>query len=89
MQIKPYLKEISLKRERVEDFEVYPFCIPGVKNLKSLKFHPDVTFLVGENGSGKSTLIEAIAVGLGFNPKEEQSNHSSQLTARIQSCTNT
>jgi predicted ATPase len=69
MQVKPYLKEISLKRESVADFEAYPFCIPGVRKLKTLKFHPDVTFLVGENGSGKSTLIEAIAVGLGFNPE--------------------
>jgi len=78
MQIKPYLKEISLKREMVEDFEAYPFCIPGIKNLKSLKFHPDVTFLVGENGSGKSTLIEAIAVGLGFNA--EGGTKQSQFT---------
>jgi predicted ATPase len=69
MQVKPYLKEISLKRDLVEDFHAYPFCIPGVRKLKTLKFHPDVTFFVGENGSGKSTLIEAIAVGLGFNPE--------------------
>jgi predicted ATPase len=67
MQVKPYLKEVSLKRELIEDFAAYPFCIPGVRKLKSLRFHPDVTFLVGENGSGKSTLIEAIAVALGFN----------------------
>lgn len=69
MQVKPYLKEISLKRELIEDPDAYPFCIPGVRKLNSLKFHPDVTFLVGENGSGKSTLIEAIAVALGFNPE--------------------
>jgi predicted ATPase len=31
MQAKPYLKEISLKRETVEDFDAYPFCIPGVR----------------------------------------------------------
>ena len=78
MQVKPYLKEISLKREMVEDFKAYPFCIPGVRKLKTLKFHPDVTFFVGENGSGKSTLIEAIAVGLGFNP--EGGTKQSQFT---------
>jgi predicted ATPase len=78
MQVKPYLKEISLKREQVEDFAAYPFCIPGVRKLKTLKFHPDVTFFVGENGSGKSTLIEAIAVGLGFNP--EGGTKQSQFT---------
>jgi len=78
MQVKPYLKEISLKRDLIEDSEAYPFCIPGVKNLSSLKFHPDVTFFVGENGSGKSTLIEAIAVAMGFNP--EGGTKQSQFT---------
>lgn len=64
---KPYLREIVLKTEIIENYEAYPFNIPSIKNLKSLIFHPDVTFFVGENGSGKSTLIEAIAVALGFN----------------------
>jgi predicted ATPase len=32
-----------------------------------MRFHPSVTFPVGENGSGKSTLVEALAVALGFN----------------------
>ena len=35
MQVKPYLKEISLKRELIEDFEAYPFCIPGVRKLRA------------------------------------------------------
>ena len=78
MQEKPYLKEIALKRESIEDFESYPFCIPAIRKLKPLKFHPDVTFFVGENGSGKSTLIEAIAVALGFNP--EGGTKQSQFT---------
>ena len=78
MQEKPYLKEIALKRESIEDFDSYPFCIPAIRKLKTLKFHPDVTFFVGENGSGKSTLIEAIAVGLGFNP--EGGTKQSQFT---------
>jgi predicted ATPase len=66
---KPYLREIRLRREDIEDFNIYPFGISGVKGLDTLQFHPDVTFFVGENGTGKSTLIEAIAVGLGFNPE--------------------
>jgi predicted ATPase len=78
MQEKPYLKEIALKRESIGDFESYPFCIPAIRKLKTLKFHPDVTFFVGENGSGKSTLIEAIAVALGFNP--EGGTKQSQFT---------
>jgi predicted ATPase len=78
MQEKPYLKEIALKRESIGDFESYPFCIPAIKKLKTLKFHPDVTVFVGENGSGKSTLIEGIAVALGFNP--EGGTKQSQFT---------
>ena len=65
----PYLQEIQLKRELIEDFDEYPFSLSVVKELDSLRFEKPVTFLVGENGSGKSTLLEAIAVGLGFNPE--------------------
>ena len=59
---RPYLREILLKRDDVDNFDVYPFCIPAIKELDFLEFHPDVTFFVGENGTGKSTLIEAIVV---------------------------
>jgi predicted ATPase len=69
MQAKPYLKEISFKRNDVADFEQYPFNIAAVRNLDVLEFHPDVTFLVGENGTGKSTLVEAIALLMGFSPE--------------------
>jgi len=69
MEAKPYLKEVSLKRDSIESFDIYPFNIPAVSELDFLDFHPDVTFLVGENGSGKSTLIEAIALVLGFGPE--------------------
>ena len=65
----PYLREISIKKENVESFDVYPFSIPVVKYLEKLEFKSEVTFLVGENGSGKSTILEAIAVALGFNPE--------------------
>jgi predicted ATPase len=66
MQARPYIREISLKREKVTDFGEYPFNIPAIGKLGELEFHPKVTFLVGENGTGKSTLIEAIAVAMGF-----------------------
>lgn len=69
MEARPYLREISLKRAEVPSFEVYPFNIPAVRDLSTLRFHPDVTFLVGENGAGKSTLIEAIALVMGFGPE--------------------
>ena len=64
-----YVREIKLRREKVTSFDLYPFCLPVVRNLDSLDLHPSVTFIVGENGSGKSTLLEALAVAWGFNPE--------------------
>jgi len=66
MQARPYLKEISMKEDMIPNWEEYPFNIPAIRHLTTLKFHPDVTFLVGENGAGKSTLIESIALAMGF-----------------------
>jgi predicted ATPase len=64
-----YVREVQLRRDRVESFEAYPFSLPAVRNLEGIPLHPAVTFLIGENGSGKSTLMEAIAVAWGFNPE--------------------
>jgi predicted ATPase len=69
MKAKPYLREVSLATEKIENFDEYPFQIPAIRQLETLEFHEDITFFVGENGSGKSTLIEAIAVSLGFSPE--------------------
>jgi len=64
-----YLLDVKLRRDRVPSFDTYPFSLPAVKELGTLKLHPKVTFIVGENGSGKSTLLEAIATAWGFNPE--------------------
>jgi len=72
----PYLNEISIKRERIEDAHVYPFSLPVVESLNRLQFNSAVTFLVGENGSGKSTILEAVAIALGFNPEGGTKNFS-------------
>lgn len=66
---RPYLREISLKREKGFTEGQYPFTIPAVKTLQSIAFNPDVTFIIGENGTGKSTLLEALAVAIGLNPE--------------------
>ncbi len=64
---KQFVAEISLKREEIDSFDGFPFCLPAVRVLDRLELHPAVTFFVGENGSGKSTLLEALAVACGFN----------------------
>lgn len=69
----PEVEEVKEEID-IDPFEHYPFNIPVIKDLETLEFHPDVTFLVGENGSGKSTLIEAIAVALEFNAEGGTAN---------------
>lgn len=64
-----YLRYIELCREKIQSFSTYPYCLPVIKDLSVLEFHPKVTYIVGENGTGKSTLLEAIAVAYGFNPE--------------------
>jgi predicted ATPase len=69
-----FVNAVRLERDQVEKFDQYPFCVPAVRHLHRLEFHPAVTFFVGENGSGKSTLLEAMAVKLGFNAEGGSKN---------------
>lgn len=71
-----FVIDVKLKRDKVPDFSLYPFSLPVIQNLNSIKLHPKVTFFVGENGSGKSTLLEAIAVAAGFNAEGGSKNFS-------------
>ena len=63
---KPYLFNATYRPGVNIDFNVYPYNIPAVRDLEQIKFHPNVTFFVGENGAGKSTVLEALAVALGY-----------------------
>ena len=63
------------------DYEAYPFNLPAVRAIDparddgaQLRFHPDVTFFVGENGAGKSTILEAIAMASGFSAEGGNKN---------------
>src|SRR5687768_17072954 len=69
-----FLRSVTLLRDRIDNFDKYPFSIPAVRHLETLELHPKVTFFVGENGTGKSTLVEAIAVAAGFNAEGGSSN---------------
>ena len=64
-----YVRSIELNKDKIPSSGQYPFNLPAITALGSLRFHPKVTFIVGENCSGKSTLLEAIAVAYGFNPE--------------------
>lgn len=62
-----FVTKVALDREKIDNFNIYPFNIAVIKNFNELKINSPVTFLVGENGIGKSTFIEALAVNLGLN----------------------
>lgn len=64
-----YVTGVQLDRDKISNFDEYPFNIELIKNLDEVNFNSSVTFLVGENGVGKSTFIEALAVSLGLNPE--------------------
>src|SRR4029450_7876739 len=63
---RPYLVSAAFRPDVTIDHDEYPFNIPSVRDLPKIRFHPGVTFFVGENGSGKSTVLEALAVALGL-----------------------
>lgn len=69
-----FITKIELEKEKIENFNIYPFNIEVIKNLNTIKIDSPVTFLVGENGIGKSTLIEAIAVSVGLNAEGGSQN---------------
>lgn len=60
------LKQIILLKDKVVNWEEYPFNIPVIKTFDSLEINNKVCFFVGENGTGKSTLLEAIAGSYSF-----------------------
>lgn len=64
-----YLKEIRFNWSKVENGNIYPFNIPSLRGMESIRFANNVTFFAGENGSGKSTLLEAVARNCGFGIK--------------------
>lgn len=66
---KLFLEDITLDRDSIDNFEIYPFNIKVIKNFDKLELKSPVTFLVGENGVGKSTFIEALAIACGLNPE--------------------
>ncbi len=69
-----FVTKIQLERDKIDNYQVYPFNIDIIKNFHEIKIDSPVTFLVGENGIGKSTFIEALAISLGLNPEGGSQN---------------
>jgi predicted ATPase len=74
------LHKVTLLRERVEDWQSYPFSVPAIRNLTELSLSSRVCFFTGENGTGKSTLLEAIAVHYGFGAEGGNRNLKADTT---------
>lgn len=85
LRAKPYLQTIRAEYGPDLDLDGFPYCVPAVRELNEIAFHPDVTFFVGENGSGKSTVLEAIALALGFGIEGGTINNALVNTARADS----
>ena len=69
-----FVNRVILNRDKIDNFNEYPFNIDIIKNLDEIRFNKHVTFLVGENGIGKSTFIEALAIAMGMNPEGGSQN---------------
>ena len=74
------LKKITLLRERVGNWDSYPFSVATISHLDQLTFRSRICFFAGENGTGKSTLLEAIAGHYGFGPEGGNRNFSNDST---------
>ena len=55
-----FLREVTRRDDG--DPTRFPFSVPAIRALDTLRVDSPVTFFVGENGSGKSTLLEGIAM---------------------------
>lgn len=74
------LKSVKILRERVENWDAYPFSVAAIRNLDELKLRSRVCLLAGENGTGKSTVLEAIAAHYGFGPEGGNRNFGNDST---------
>src|ERR1700732_175600 len=77
----PLLDMVKVKSLPSEITTQYPFSLPIIKNLNTIRFPTQVTFFIGENGTGKSTLLEAIAYHAGFGSEGGSKNISFKTSA--------
>ena len=75
------LKKITLLRDRVDNWEAYPFSGATIGSLHDITLHSRICFFAGENGTGKPTLLESIAAHYGFGREGGNRNFSNDTTA--------
>jgi predicted ATPase len=44
----------------------FPYDVPAVAAIESLRLDAPITLRAGDNGTGKSTIVEAVATSMGF-----------------------
>ena len=59
----------------------FPFDVPAVAAVETLRLDAPITLLAGDNGSGKSTVVEAIASAMGFAEQGGELERSGELPA--------
>jgi predicted ATPase len=59
----------------------FPYDVPAIAAIESVRLGAPVTLLAGDNGTAKSTLIEAIAEAIGFAAEGGELERSGELPA--------
>jgi predicted ATPase len=75
----PYL--IGLRRGPDAPTEGFPFDVPAVARIETLRLDAPVTLLAGDNGTGKSTVVEAAAEAMGFAAEGGELERAGELPA--------
>ncbi len=75
----PYV--LGLRRDRGEWQQGFPFDLPALEAIDSIRLGQPVTMLAGENGTGKSTILEAVAAAIGFDAQGGELERVGELPA--------
>ena len=68
-----YVKGVRISNKIESDD--FPYNLPVIKEIDTIEFKTNITFIIGENGSGKSTILEAIAALLQLNLEGGSANN--------------
>jgi predicted ATPase len=72
---------LGLSRNETHWGSGFPYDVPAIAAIESVRLEAPVTLFAGDNGTGKSTLIEAIAEAIGFAAEGGELERSGELPA--------